>query len=71
MQSDQLEFNVRHSSVNGAAISNDVAIIDLHGELSARAGGIDQAFAQARQQNPSIISLNFGGVVISTAPALP
>jgi len=73
MPSNQLEFNVRHSSVNGAAISNDVAIIDLHGELSALAGeALDKAFAQARQQNSSAILLNFGGVsyINSTGIAL-
>ena len=73
MQGYHLEFNVRHERVNGAAKSNGVTIVDLHGELSALAGeALDRAFAQARQQNSSIISLNFGGVsyINSTGIAL-
>jgi len=68
MKSDQLEYDVRHSSV-----TNDVAIIDLHGELGAPAGeALDKAFAQACRQNPRVISLNFGGVsyINSTGVAL-
>jgi anti-anti-sigma factor len=74
MPSDYLDFNVRHPlNINGAALSNDVAIIDLRGELSAFAGeALDKAFAQVRQQNSSIILLNFGGVsyINSTGIAL-
>ena len=73
MQGYHLEFNVRHERVNGAAMSNGVAIVDLHGELSALAGeALDRAFAQACQQRSSIILLNFGGVsyINSTGIAL-
>ena len=74
MPNDDLEFNVRRpQSINGAALSNYVAVIDLHGELSAFAGeALDKAFVQARQQNSSIILLNFGGVsyINSTGIAL-
>ena len=74
MPSDYVEFYVRHPmNINGAALSNGVAIIDLRGELSAFAGeALDKAFVQARQQNPSIILLNFGGVsyINSTGIAL-
>ena len=74
MPNDYLEFNVPHpQSINGAALSSYVAIIDLSGELSASAGeALDRVFVQARQQNPSIILLNFGGVsyINSTGIAL-
>lgn len=54
-------------------MSNGVAIVDLHGKLSAVAGDtLDRAFAQARQWNSSIILLNFEGVsyINSTGIAL-
>jgi len=74
MQSGYLEFNVRRpQSSNGAVLSNHIAIIDLSGELSAFAGeALDKAFVQVRQQNSSIILLNFGGVgyINSTGIAL-
>lgn len=73
MQGDHLEFSVRHERVNGAAVSNGVAIVDLRGELSALAGeALDRALAQARQQNSSIILLNLEGVsyINSTGIAL-
>jgi len=64
MPNDNLKFNVRRpQSINGVALSNYVAVIDLSGELNASAGeALDTAFVQARQQNSSIILLNFGGV---------
>ena len=74
MESSYLEFNVRRpQSINGAFPSNDVAIIDLSGELSASAGeALDNALIEVRRHNSSIILLNFGGVsyINSTGIAL-
>ena len=74
MESSYLEFNVRRpQSINGAFPSNDVAIIDLSGELSASAGeALDNALIEVRRHNSSIILLNFGSVsyINSTGIAL-
>ena len=52
---------------------NQRVVIDLHGEINAQADqALNQAYAEADEQNPEVIVLNFSGVdyINSTGIAL-
>ena len=65
MPNDTLSARVRHVQATG--------IIDLHGEINAFGeDALNNAYAEANQQNPRVILLNFSGVdyINSTGIAL-